>query len=455
MREISVIAFLNRVAGLFADIFDLIGRELKVIITSFSIMVVIVAGNIFYAFFYPSPYLNDVLHKQKIAVVDEDRTQKSREFIFNTNAQIRTEIIANTSMQNAQNMLKLNEIYGILYIPQDFEKNGIKSSLPKVYYIANNSYFLIYSSILEGLNSAASAIDFKTTQMLFSGESSPINAPKNPIQPEFIALFNPSVGYLNYILAAVLIFILHQTMVIACGILCGTQILQYEQYYFHQTLPQDSPSTLAQKMQNLTQKITLSKNAQNPLANRISSHISKLSNAPKKAKNPNDDLYFLHAKSPILLIFARVSAFIVIYFPLFLFYFGFIYSYYNLTTFASSINLILFGIVFIVATASFGIFLGFLFSRREYVPQITLVMSVPLLFGLGIIYPSQSIPSAIKIFMDFIPIAPAVSGFLKLNQMGADFGDIWGEFLHLFLLGVGYAFVAYLILQRRFKNVWQ
>ena len=451
----NIIAFLNRVSGLFADIFDLIGRELKVIITSFSIMVVIVAGNIFYAFFYPSPYLNDVLHKQKIAVVDEDRTQKSREFIFNANAQIRTEIITNTSMQNAQNMLKLNEIYGILYIPQDFEKNGIKSSLPKVYYIANNSYFLIYSSILEGLNSAASAIDFKTTQMLFNGESSPINAPKNPLQPEFIALFNPSVGYLNYILAAVLVFILHQTMVIACGILCGTQILQYEQYYFHQKFPQDSPSTLSQKMQNLSQKITLSTNAKNPLANRISSRISKLSNAPKKAKNPNDDLYFLHAKSPILLIFARVSAFIVIYFPLFLFYFGFIYSYYNLTTFASSINLILFGIVFIVATASFAIFLGFLFSRREYVPQITLVMSVPLLFGLGVIWPSQSVPAVIKFMMDFVPITPSVSGFLKLNQMGADFSDIWGEFLHLFLLGVGYAFGAYLILQRRFKNAWQ
>lgn len=438
-----MIAFLNRIAGLFVEVFDLIGRELKVIITSFSIMVVIVAGNIFYAFFYPSPYLNDVLHKQKIAVVDEDRTQKSREFIFNANAQIRTEIIANTTMQNAQNMLKLNEIYGILYIPQDFEKNGIKSSLPKVYYIANNSYFLIYSSILEGLNSAASAIDFKTTQMLFNGESSPINAPTNPLQPEFIALFNPSVGYLNYILAAVLVFILHQTMVIACGILCGTQILQYEQYYFHKTLSKDSPSILAQKMQNLSQKITLS--AKNP--------ISKPLNAPQKAENP--DLYFLRAKSPILLIFARVSAFIVIYFPLFLFYFGFIYNYYNLTTFASSINLILFGIVFIVATASFAIFLGFLFSRREYIPQITLVMSVPLLFGLGVIWPSQSVPMAVRIFMDFIPITPSVGGFLKLNQMGADFSDIWGEFLHLFLLGVGYAFGAYLILQRRFKNAWQ
>ena len=450
-----MIALLNRIAGLFAETFDLIAKELKVIVTSFSIMVVIIAGNVFYAFFYPSPYLNDVLHKQKIAVVDEDRTQKSRDFIFNANAQIRTEIVANTTMQNAQNLLSQNEIYGILYIPQDFEKNGIKSSLPKVYYIANNSYFLIYSSILEGLNSVASAIDFKTTQRLFSGESTANLTPKNPLNPEFIALFNPSVGYLNYILAAILVFILHQTMVISCGILCGTQIQQYNQFFLNQTFTQDSPLDLAQKMQNISQKITQNFGT-NALSNRISSRIdSRIKAQDSRAKNPSDDLYFIRPKSPILLIFARVSAFIVIYFPLFLFYFGFIYDYYNLTTYANSLNLIIFGLAFIVATASFSIFLGFSFGRREFVPQVALVMSMPLLFGLGVIFPSESIPSAIKIFMDFVPITPSVSGFLKLNQMGAEFGDVWGEFLHLFLLALVYAFGAYLILQRRFKNAWQ
>ena len=145
----------------------------------------------------------------------------------------------------------------------------------------------------------------------------------------------------------------------------------------------------------------------------------------------------------------------MIYFPLFLFYFGFIYDYYNLTTYANSLNLIIFGLAFIVATASFSIFLGFSFGRREFVPQVALVMSMPLLFGLGVIFPSESIPSAIKIFMDFVPITPSVRGFLKLNQMGADFGDVWGEFLHLFLLALVYAFGAYLILQKRFKNAWQ
>lgn len=402
----------------FTDLFDLISKELKIILTSFSIMTVIIAGNVLYAFFYPSPYLNDVLLKQKIAVVDEDRTQKSREFIFNANAHIRTEIIANTSMQNAKNMLLQNEIYGILYIPQDFEKNGISASLPKVYYIANNSYFLIYSSILEGLNCAANAIDFHSMQRLFNDTKPKIE----PLQADFIALFNPSIGYLNYILAVILIFILHQTLVISCGILCGTQIQQYNQFLINHkkaNINAHYPTELLQTLKNFI-------------------------------KNPNDDLYFLRIKSPILLIVARIISFNIIYFPLFLFYFGFIYSFYNLTTFASGLHLILLGIAFIVSTSAFGICFGFIFNRREYVPQITLVMSMPLLFGLGVIWPSQSVPMIIQIFMDFIPITPSVSGFLKLNQMGADFSDIWREFLHLIALTVLYSSIAFVILKKRF-----
>lgn len=371
-------------------IFDLILKELRVILTSFSIMTVIIAGNIIYAFFYPSPYLNDVLLKQKVAVVDEDKSTSSRNLIFNANASPKVQIVSNTSMQEAKQMLSNNQIYGILYIPKDFEKNAIKATLPKVYYMANNSYFLIYSNVIEGLNNATNALDFKTTQKLFMSESSI----KDMLKINFNALYNPSLGYLNYILAVILIFILHQTMLISCGILCGTQLQQY-------------------------------------------------------AQGKRD---YFSSSNPMLLIFARISAFIVIYFPLFLFYFGFVYEFYNLNTLAKNLELILFGIMFIVAASSFGIFLGFSFSRREYTPQIVLVMSMPLLFGLGVIWPNEMIPSYIKFFMDFIPITASVDGFLKLNQLGADFSDIWGEFVHLFLLSCAYALASYLILRKRIKN---
>lgn len=376
-------------------IFDILLRELRTIFTSFSMMTIIIGGNLIYAFFYPSPYLNDIVIKQKIAVVDDDRSTLSRQFIFNANAGAKLQVVTITNMQEAMNLLKQMQIHGILQIPRDFEKDSIKSSVPKVYYIADNSYFFIHSTIIEGLNIAATSlgVEIGIIQSLYD-KNPALQDSHKLIHWNFIPLFNPSVGYLNYIIAMILVFILHQTLLMSCGILCGTQIQQYKQGirdYFCQT-------------------------------------------------------------NPILVIIARVMAFLIIYFPLFLFYFGFIYDYYNLTTLAKRVELIAFGMAFLIATATFGIFLGSIFSRGEYVPQVLLVMSVPLIFALGIIWPNEMIPTWIKLFMQCIPITPSVDGFVKLNQMGADFVAIKWDFYHLLCLSVSYALLSYIILHFRFHK---
>lgn len=375
-------------------LFDTIRLELKIILTSFSILTIIIGGNILYAFFYPSPYLNDIVVKQKIAVVDDDRTNLSRDFIFAANASPKINIIYNTTMQDAMNLIIKQEIHGILYIPSGFEKDSIALSMPSVYYIADNSYFLIHSTIIEGLNSASSKLelDIKLMQSLYTKHTN-IES-KKIIDWQFIPLFNESVGYLNYVIAAILIFILHQTLIMSCGILCGIQNQQFIQ-------------------------------------------------------GKRD--YFCKV-NPFFLINARVIAFCIIYIPLFLFYFGFIYDLYNITTLANYLQLILFGLAFVSATSAFGVFLGSIFNRMEYVPQIVLVMSMPLLFALGFVFPVEMIPQWIKFFMWFVPITPSIDGFLKLNQMGADFYLIQFDFYHLLFLGVLYMFLAYFIIYFRFHR---
>ena len=138
--------------------------------------------------------------------------------------------------------------------------------------------------------------------------------------------------------------------------------------------------------------------------------------------------------------------------PLFLFYFGFIYDLYNITTLANYIQLVVFGLAFIYATSAFGVFLGSIFNRMESVPQIVLVMSMPLLFALGFVWPAEMIPQWVKLFMWFVPITPSVDGFLKLNQMGADFPTIQSDFYHLIFLGILYMFLSYFIIRFRFHK---
>lgn len=376
------------------ELFNTIKAELKMILTSFSILTIIIGGNVIYAFFYPSPYLNDIVVKQKIAVVDDDRTNLSREFIFAANASPKIDIIYNTTMQDAIGLITKQEIHGILHIPSGFEKDSIALSVPSVYYIADNSYFFIHSTIIEGLNNASSKLelDIKLMQSLYDKHTN-IEG-KKIIDWQFIPLFNESVGYLNYVIATILIFILHQTLIMSCGILCGIQNYQF-------------------------------------------------------AQGRRD--YFCNVSS-LCLINARVIAFCIIYIPLFLFYFGFIYDLYNITTLANYIQLVVFGLAFIYATSAFGVFLGSIFNRMEYVPQIVLVMSMPLLFALGFVWPAEMIPQWVKLFMWFVPITPSVDGFLKLNQMGADFPTIQSDFYHLIFLGILYMFLSYFIIRFRFHK---
>lgn len=380
------------------NFFSLIKNEFRVIFTSFAIALVIVGGNIFYAFFYPSPYLNDVVFRQKIAFVDEDKSALSRQFYFYANANFKLNLNSQDSIASARKMLENNEIFGILYIPKDFEKKALTAALPEVYYIANNAYFLIYGTIIDGLNNAASELknDILTNRAKWDLSSDFSLQKGDLIIPNFIALFNANLGYLNYILAVVLLLILHQTIIIAIGILSG---IQYQQFSQH------------------------------------------------KDFSDKNKFYFLNA-NPFSVILARVVAFFSIYFLIFLFYFGFIYSFYELNLFAKSLEILAFGAAFLVSSICFGAFLALLFSRREFLPQIAIVMSMPLLFSLGVFYPN--IPFWLSFLMDFIPLKPSVDGFLKLNQMGADFSFIWGDFLHLILLAILYFFAALWVFKRRF-----
>ena len=159
--------------------------------------------------------------KQKIAVVDDDRTNLSREFIFAANASPKIDIIYNTTMQDAIGLITKQEIHGILHIPSGFEKDSIALSVPSVYYIADNSYFFIHSTIIEGLNNASNKLelDIKLMQSLYDKHTN-IEG-KKIVDWQFIPLFNESAGYLNYVIATILIFILHQTLIMSCGILCG------------------------------------------------------------------------------------------------------------------------------------------------------------------------------------------------------------------------------------------
>lgn len=373
--------------------FGVLKSEALRLVKNVSVLTVCILGPLAYFLLYPTPYENDVVRSQKIAIIDEDNTQLSRSLAFfaNSSSEVQVKGYA-TSLKEAQNLLERGEIFGILYIPKGFERDAYLQSAPTLSFLANSSYFLIYGSIINGLYQATQELnpEIKVKQHILYGDYA-LKGNNHSLQKDLLLLhssplFNSSLGYINYALAAVFVVILHQMLVVGMGIFGAS--------------------------------------------------------------------YNYTANAPILsLLFARMILFALICIPLFAFYFGFGFAYYGIHHHASIQDFWLFSLGFIFAILSFGNFFGSIVSKPYQATVIILLSSLPLIFLLGFIWPLEAIPTPIQTIVQFIPVFHGVNALLRLNEMGADFQSIFPYFKNLLSLGVLYFLLSYLVVLIRI-NSW-
>jgi ABC-2 type transport system permease protein len=146
---------------------------------------------------------------------------------------------------------------------------------------------------------------------------------------------------------------------------------------------------------------------------------------------------------------SRFIIFGAIYFILMLFYFGMVFDYYDITRLADIADLLTFGIAFLSASLSFGIFLGSLFRYSEAATPTILFSSLPLVFSAGFVWPLESLPSVIHYLSLLVPSTPAIYGFVGLNQLGADFDMIVDSYAILWMQSVVYLTLAFFIFSRK------
>ncbi len=370
--------------------FEVLLGELKAVFNNRVVLLIVLGGSLLYALLYPTPYHNDVIREQKIAVVDHDESAFSRELLFFVNAvpQLRVAYVLG-SEKHAKDLLLENKIFGYLSIPRGFEANVYKGVPTYLGYVANASYFSVYGAIIEGLNHAGSALSDVIKIHAKTLQDQHTQKEANLLSSQSIPLFNVSGGYLNYALAAILIFILHQTAI--------------------------GGAMLVGAFQN----------------------------------KENDPLAYYNQASSLQIIAARFLVFGVIYCLLFALFFGFFFEMYHVSIQANEFDFWCFAFALIFATLALGILLGLLIKDTALPTQIVLVSSLPIVFVLGFIWPSDLIPEFLKFFANFIPAYHGINGFLRLNQMGAQLLQIMPQFYWLMGFGSIFSLLAIWIKARQ------
>ena len=105
------------------ELASVIRNEYKAVFTDGGVLLVMVLAIFIYSTLYASAYAPEVLRNVPIGVIDESQTPSSRELIRTFDAGPNTYVAYEPSgMEEAEELFFARKIYGVVYIPADYEK---------------------------------------------------------------------------------------------------------------------------------------------------------------------------------------------------------------------------------------------------------------------------------------------------------------------------------------------
>ena len=177
-----------------------------------------------------------MVREAKMVVVDQSDSYLSREFTRRVNATPDVRVVAvSTDMEEAKRMLDRKEAYGILYFPTEFSKNLHTGKQTTVPLYCDMSSLLFYKAFL--LAATEVSLDLGKEIRMHNAPGASAKQEEitvNPIPYESVTLFNTQNGFASFLVPAILILVIQQTLVLGIGMLGGTA---REKNRFHSLVP--------------------------------------------------------------------------------------------------------------------------------------------------------------------------------------------------------------------------
>ena len=385
----------NRSMSLSQQIASVMRSELREIVTDGGVLLIMVLAIFIYATLYGLAYGSQVLRNLPIAVVDESHTPSSRQLAAALGEGDRVVVAFEAQdMEEVRRLLYERKIYGAVYIPADYEQTLLGGGEARVGIYCDASYFLIYRQALEGivlpLTSAGAAVERQ--RLVAQGLSfERAEAVSEPVIYETRTLFNPYLGYGTFVMPAIFIIIIQQTLLMGIGIIGGTR--REEQIY-----EGCAPSRFALMMGKVSTYFWVS-----GVVTAVALSIP----------------YYLLGY-PMLGSLWTVVALIVPY---------------------------------ILACVMLGIALSILFSHREEPILWLLWSSIPILMLSGVSYPHSAMPEALVVLGGLFPSSHAIQAFIRVRDMGATVTDIFPSIAALWVQVVVYGAMALcVVLKKCYRN---
>lgn len=355
-------------------------------------MLILFGAMFIYGTLYPLIYAPQVVRGFPVAVVDLDNTPPSRELTRMLDATPQADVRYNPqNLDEARQLFLDRRVYGVLLIPQGYEKRILSGQQNHVSLYADGGYFLLYSDFLTAVGQVVTTAGAEVqvgTLMAGGLNQQQAEWTARPVPYDVNTLYNPYGGYATAIMPPVLLLIAQQLLLVGIGMVGGTW---YEKGTWRR----------------------------------------------------------FRDYSATRLTFAKASAYLFLYIPLMLYMFSFQYKLFGYPMNGNHVDLLLVFLPYLLSVIFLGLTLGALFRKRETSMMMLIVTSVFFLIVSGISWPREGMPDWIYALGRLVPSSSGIDALVRIRTMGASLTDVSPEMITLWTLTGVYGLTAVLATLRR------
>ena len=345
-----------------------------------------------YPLLYSWIYNNEVVREVPVVVVDNSHSQLSRKFIRMCNASPDVKVVAYVDdMDEGKMLIGRNVARALYYIPSDFQTRIYRMQQATISVYCDMSLVLTYKAAYQTALMVSQEMNSEIQIQLagkYTKREEQIQA--KPLEADGQALFSPAGGYGSFVLPAVLMLIIQQTLVLGIGLSAGT-------------------ARESNRFQNLV---------------------------------PPDRRYY-HGMFRV--VFGKAMCYLMIYILMGAWLTIIVPRLFHFPCLAHWQDLLAIMLPYTLACIFFGMTVSCLVRYRENVMLIMVFVSVPLLFLTGVSWPQTEIPGFWQGVSSLFPSTFGVRAYIRLNSMGGTLSDVLTEYRILWCHVVVYFIVACLV----------
>ena len=198
--------------------------ELRTIFSDAGVLIFFILVPLGYPLLYTFIYNKETIREVPVAVVDNSRTKISREYLRRLDATADVQIVSHCAdMAEARDLVREREAYGVVEIPADFSKALNRGKQTSVSIFVDMSGLLYYKAILTSNTNVSLSMNADIKAQRAGATTAQQEAVSvQPIAYEEVSLFNPTNGFASFLIPAVLILLIQQTLILGVGMAAGT-----------------------------------------------------------------------------------------------------------------------------------------------------------------------------------------------------------------------------------------